>query len=65
MRICTLNFCVYKPLILGYNIIRNILIEVKMDFKKDMNNLHDKSYKDLYSNKEVFLDLDLLSFSLA
>lgn len=28
-----------------------------MDFKKDIYNIHDKSYKDLYSNKEVFLDL--------
>lgn len=28
-----------------------------MNLKKDMNNIHDKSYKDLYSNKEVFLDL--------
>jgi len=28
-----------------------------MNFKKDINNIHDKSYKDLYSNKEVFLDL--------
>ncbi|SHH76680.1 Putative transposase, YhgA-like [Clostridium grantii DSM 8605] len=25
--------------------------------KKDINNIHDKSYKDLYSNKEVFIDL--------
>jgi hypothetical protein len=24
---------------------------------KDINNIHDKSYKDLYFNKEVFLDL--------
>jgi hypothetical protein len=28
-----------------------------MDIKKDKNNIHDKSYKDLYSNKEIFLDL--------
>lgn len=28
-----------------------------MNLKKDINNIHDKSYKDLYSNKEVFLDL--------
>lgn len=28
-----------------------------MNFKKEINNIHDKSYKDLYSNKEVFLDL--------
>ncbi|MPQ43234.1 Rpn family recombination-promoting nuclease/putative transposase [Clostridium tarantellae] len=28
-----------------------------MSFKKHVNNIHDKSYKDLYSNKEVFLDL--------
>jgi len=25
--------------------------------KKDINNIHDKSYRDLYSNKEVFIDL--------
>lgn len=25
--------------------------------KKDLNNIHDKSYKDLYSNKKVFIDL--------
>ncbi|WBW95932.1 Rpn family recombination-promoting nuclease/putative transposase [Oceanirhabdus sp. W0125-5] len=25
--------------------------------KKDMRNIHDKSYKDLFSNKEVFIDL--------
>jgi hypothetical protein len=28
-----------------------------MSLKKDINNIHDKSYKDLYSNKEIFLDL--------
>jgi predicted transposase/invertase (TIGR01784 family) len=28
-----------------------------MNLKKDINNVHDKSYKDLYSNKEIFLDL--------
>lgn len=28
-----------------------------MNLKKDINNIHDKSYKDLHSNKEVFLDL--------
>ncbi|MPQ43547.1 Rpn family recombination-promoting nuclease/putative transposase [Clostridium tarantellae] len=28
-----------------------------MNLKKDKNNIHDKSYKDLYSNSEVFLDL--------
>ena len=28
-----------------------------MSLKKDINNIHDKSYKDLYSNKEVFIDL--------
>ena len=28
-----------------------------MGYKKAMNNIHDKSYKDLYSHKEVFLDL--------
>lgn len=28
-----------------------------MEFKKAINNIHDRSYKDLYSNKEVFLDL--------
>lgn len=28
-----------------------------MNLKKDINNIHDKSYKDLYSNKEVFIDL--------
>jgi hypothetical protein len=28
-----------------------------MKLKKPINNVHDKSYKDLYSNKEVFLDL--------
>ncbi|MBK1812251.1 Rpn family recombination-promoting nuclease/putative transposase [Clostridium sp. YIM B02505] len=25
--------------------------------RKDLNNIHDKIYKDLYSNKEVFIDL--------
>ena len=28
-----------------------------MSCKKNINNIHDKSYKDLYSNKEIFLDL--------
>ena len=28
-----------------------------MGHKKAMNNIHDRSYKDLYSHKEVFLDL--------
>lgn len=28
-----------------------------MKLKKPINNVHDISYKDLYSNKEVFLDL--------
>ena len=28
-----------------------------MGYKKAMNNIHDRSYKDLYSNKVVFLDL--------
>ena len=28
-----------------------------MKYRKNINNIHDKSYKDLYSNKEVFLDL--------
>ena len=28
-----------------------------MRYKKEINNIHDKSYKDLYSHKEVFLDL--------
>ena len=28
-----------------------------MSLKKDVNNIHDKGYKDLYSNKEVFIDL--------
>ena len=28
-----------------------------MSYKKAMNNIHDRSYKDLYSNKVVFLDL--------
>jgi hypothetical protein len=28
-----------------------------MNYKKNINNIHDKSYKDLYSNKEIFLDL--------
>ena len=28
-----------------------------MSYKKNINNIHDKSYKDLYSNKEIFLDL--------
>ena len=27
------------------------------NIKKDLNNIHDKSYKDLYSNKQVFIDL--------
>lgn len=31
--------------------------ETKLEYKRLINNLHDKSYKDLYSNKEVFLDL--------
>ena len=25
--------------------------------RKEIHNIHDKSYKDLYSNKEIFLDL--------
>lgn len=25
--------------------------------KKDMNNIHDKSYKTLFSNKDIFLNL--------
>ncbi|EKQ58030.1 MULTISPECIES: Rpn family recombination-promoting nuclease/putative transposase [unclassified Clostridium] len=28
-----------------------------MGYKKAINNIHDRSYKDLYSNKEVFLNL--------
>ncbi|HEY5524125.1 MAG TPA: Rpn family recombination-promoting nuclease/putative transposase [Clostridium sp.] len=28
-----------------------------MEHKREINNIHDKSYKDLYSHKEVFLDL--------
>ena len=28
-----------------------------MSLKKDVNNINDKSYNDLYSNKEVFIDL--------
>lgn len=28
-----------------------------MGYKRAMNNIHDRSYKDLYSHKEVFLDL--------
>jgi hypothetical protein len=28
-----------------------------MGHKKAINNIHDKSYKDLYSNKAVFLNL--------
>ena len=28
-----------------------------MDHKKVMHHIHDRSYKDLYSHKEVFLDL--------
>lgn len=28
-----------------------------MNLKKDINNIHDKSYKDLFSNKELFLNL--------
>ena len=28
-----------------------------MNLKKDINNIHDRSYKDLYSNKEIFIDL--------
>ena len=28
-----------------------------MGYKKSANNIHDRSYKDLYSNKEVFLNL--------
>ncbi|MFL0194288.1 Rpn family recombination-promoting nuclease/putative transposase [Clostridium sp. WILCCON 0269] len=28
-----------------------------MNIKKDINNIHDKSYKDLFSNKEVFINL--------
>lgn len=26
-----------------------------MSFKKDINNIHDKSYKDLFSTKDAFL----------
>ena len=28
-----------------------------MSFKKDINNTHDKSYKDLFSTKDTFLSL--------
>lgn len=28
-----------------------------MEIKKDINNIHDKSYKDLLSNKEVFINM--------
>ncbi|NRY63794.1 hypothetical protein [Clostridium beijerinckii] len=28
-----------------------------MGYKKAINNIHDRSYKDLYSNKIVFLNL--------
>jgi len=28
-----------------------------MGYKRVINNIHDKSYKDLYSNKIVFLNL--------
>ena len=28
-----------------------------MNIKKDLNNIHDKSYKDLFSNKELFVNL--------
>jgi hypothetical protein len=31
--------------------------EGRMNIKKDINNIHDKSYKDLFSNKEVFINL--------
>lgn len=31
--------------------------EGRMNIKKDINNVHDKSYKDLFSNKEVFINL--------
>ncbi|MEG2917845.1 MAG: Rpn family recombination-promoting nuclease/putative transposase [Clostridium sp.] len=31
--------------------------ETTENLKRNMNNIHDKGYKDLYSNKEVFLDL--------
>ena len=30
---------------------------LKMNIKKDINNIHDKSYKDLFSNKELFISL--------
>ena len=30
---------------------------IELGHKKSINNIHDKSYKDLYSHKEVFLDL--------
>ena len=35
--------------------------------KKSMNNIHDKGYKDLYSNEEVFLNLvnDTLNYTWA
>lgn len=28
-----------------------------MDIKKDINNIHDKSYKDFFSNSKIFVDL--------
>lgn len=31
--------------------------EVRMNIRKDINNIHDKSYKDLFSKKEVFINL--------
>lgn len=35
--------------------------------RKDINNIHDKGYKDLYSNQEVFLNLvnDVLNYTWA
>ena len=34
-----------------------IMEAIELGYKKNINNIHDKSYKDLYSHKEVFLDL--------
>jgi predicted transposase/invertase (TIGR01784 family) len=34
-----------------------VILRAKMNLKKDINNIHDRSYKDLYSNKEIFIDL--------
>lgn len=33
-----------------------------MEIKKDINNIHDKSYKDFFSNSKIFVDVNVNIF---